>query len=195
MSALAKDDYLTVQEYLARERDAETKSEYWNGRMLAMAGGTFLHDILSGNVGGMLRNQLAARPCYAFTSDMKVRIEKANLFRYPDVSALCGPIDFFDKTRDSYCNPALIVEVLSPSTAAYVRREKFSLYALIDSLREYLLVAQDRIEVELHRREPNGRWSSISYDAAEDVVTLESVGCELLVRDIYAKAEPPEVGP
>lgn len=190
MSALARQDYLTVQEYLAREREAETRSEYWNGRVVAMAGGTSAHDIIGNNIRALLWTQFRGRPCIMYGDNMKVGVERANLFRYPDASALCGPVAFFDRTQDAYCNPAPIVEVLSPSTAAYVRREKFALFALIDSLREYLLVAQDRIEVELHRREPDGRWSTVAHDAPEDVVTLESIGCELLVRDIYEKAEP-----
>src|SRR4051794_39152274 len=115
MSVLAsRADFVTAEEYLVRERAAPTKSEYFNGVMVAMAGVTANHDTIAVNVVSSLNFQLRGRPCRVFSSDMKVRIERANTFRYPDASALCGPIAFHDRVRDGYGNPAFICEILSP---------------------------------------------------------------------------------
>lgn len=190
MSAIPKTEpYLTPEEYLRRERAAEFKSEYFNGYVVAMAGATHAHNRLAGNFSGLLYRQLRGRPCEALGSDMKLRIEKANLFRYPDLSAFCGPIDYYDAIRDAYCNPALIVEVLSPGTENYDRTEKFALYRLVDSLREYVLVAQDRVEVEVHRKQPDGRWNATVFTELCDVARLEFVGCDLSLAELYEKVE------
>ena len=112
MSAIAKlEPYLTPEEYLIRERAAEHKSDYFNGYVVAMAGATYHHNIIAGTVNAALIGPFRGRPCISFPADMKVRIDRANLFRYPDVSAVCGAIDFFDDEQDVYCNPAVIVEV------------------------------------------------------------------------------------
>ena len=190
MSALRQPrDILTADEYLRRERLAPFKSEYVNGQVYAMAGGTLRHDLISGNIYRKLGNQLERKPCMVFGSNAKVRIDKANVFRYPDVSGLCGPIVHHDAEKDAYCNPSLIVEVLSPSTEALDRGEKFNLYRLLDSFVEYLLVRQDRMEVELVSRESVHQWTSTIYNEAADVVTLRTLGCTLTLEDIYEKVE------
>lgn len=192
MSALSRSaDLHSPAEYLVRERAAEHRSEYLNGVIVAMAGVSFAHDIISGNVQRHLGNQLADRPCYVFSSDMKVRIERANLFRYPDVSAVCGPVLFHDDVQDAYENPALIVEVLSPSTERYDRTEKFALYRFLDSLTEYLLIAQDRHHAELFRSHPGGQWSEQTYASPEDLIVLESIGCTVRVGQLYEKVPLP----
>ncbi len=192
MSALSRSaDLPSPAEYLARERVAEHRSEYLNGVIVAMAGVTFAHDIISGNVQRHLGNQLADRPCFVFSSDMKVRIERANLFRYPDVSAVCGPVLFHDEVQDAYENPTLIVEVLSPGTERYDRTEKFALYRLLDSLTEYLLIAQDRCHAELFRSQPGGQWTEQTYTSPEDFIILESIGCTLRLGKLYEKVPLP----
>ncbi len=192
MSALSRAaDLPSPVEYLARERAAEHRSEYLNGVIVAMAGVTFAHDIISGNVQRHLGNQLADRPCFVFSSDMKVRIERANLFRYPDISAVCGPVLFHDEVHDAYENPALIVEVLSPSTERYDRTEKFALYRFLDSLNEYLLIAQDRCFAELFRSQPGGQWTEQTYTSPEEFIILESIGCTLRLGKLYEKVPLP----
>ncbi len=181
-------DILTADEYLRIERLAETKSEYVNGKVYAMAGGSMNHGRLARNISSALSSQLRGRPCEVFNSDIKVRIDKANAFRYPDLSGLCGPIIHHDGERDAYCNPALIVEVLSPSTAAFDRGEKFNLYRLLDTFVEYLLVRQDCMEVELFSRESTQEWTSVIYNEAADVITLKSLNCTLTLEEIYDKA-------
>jgi Uma2 family endonuclease len=177
----------TPEEYLARERAATERSEYVNGVIVAMAGGTFAHDLIKSNVKRLIGNQLVGRPCFVFSSDMKVRIDRANLFRYPDASALCGPMQFHDAEQDAYGNPALIVEVLSPGTERYDRTEKFALYRFLDSFIEYLLIAQDRREAQLFRREPDGQWSSEIFTGPHETIALESISCTLRLGDLYDK--------
>jgi Uma2 family endonuclease len=157
MSALRQPLQLfTAEDYLRRERTASFKSEYVNGHVYAMAGASINHNRISANVLSGLRTRLRSRPCEVLGSDMKVRVDKANVFRYPDVSGLCGPILFHDKTQDAHCNPSFIVEVMAPSTELLDRGEKFTLYRLLDSLREYMLVWQDRLRVELFVRNEEG---------------------------------------
>jgi len=177
----------TAEEYLLLERAAEFKSEFVNGQIYAMSGANVNHNRIAGNILRLLGNQLRSRPCEAFGSDMKVRINKANVFRYPDASGLCGPILFHDKVQDAYCNPSAIVEVLSPSTELLDRGEKFTLYRLLDTLVEYVLVQQDRVEVEVFTRDTEGRWSSIIYNEPADSFPLPSIGCTLTLAEIYEK--------
>lgn len=180
---------LTPEEYLDRERNAPFKSEYVNGEVYAMAGGTWSHGEIAGNILASFKAQLRHRPCRAVGSDVKVRVDKANVFLYPDVSALCGPILTHDKSRDAYCNPAIIVEVLSPSTEAYDRGEKFRLYRLLDSLFEYVMVRQDRVEVEVWTRGVDGTWTATIYNEPADVIPLRTLDCTLTLADIYEKVE------
>jgi Uma2 family endonuclease len=184
MSALRQPRHLlTPEEYLERERRAELRSEYVNGEIRAMAGGTWNH------AHAALAVQLRGRPCTVAGSDMKVRIDKANVFLYPDISGLCGPILNHDKSRDAYCNPSVIVEVLSPATEAYDRGPKFALYRLLDSLFEYLLVRQDRIEVEVFTRGGDGCWTSVIYNEPADRIDLRTLDCSLTLADIYERVE------
>ena len=190
MSALRKPQtHVTSEEYLRQERLADFKSEYVNGEVYAMAGGTQNHAEISSNILVSLKQQLRDRPCRAFSSELKVRIDKANIFRYPDVSGLYGPILHHDKARDAYCNPAVIIEVLSPSTEAYDRGEKFRLYQLLDSLFEYILVSQERVEVEVFTRGSDRLWSSVVYNEAADSFPLRTLSCTLTLADIYEKVE------
>ncbi|MEA3209089.1 MAG: hypothetical protein QOE70_2146 [Chthoniobacter sp.] len=203
MSRLSrKADFVSAEEYLVRERAAPTKSEYFNGDIVAMAGVTANHDTIAVNVlcllGSQLRDRpcgvfssdmMRGRPCRVFSSDMKVRIERANAFRYPDTSALCGPVAFHDRVRDGYCNPAFICEVLSPGSAAYDLTDKFALYRLIDSFVEYLVVAQDRCWAQLFRRSNAGGWECSEFTNADEVITLDSIGCTLRVSEVFDKVE------
>jgi Uma2 family endonuclease len=188
MSALRQPlDLITAEEYLVRERLAPFKSEYVNGLIYNMAGASVNHNRISGNIFARLSTHLRSRPCEVFNSDMKVRIDKANVFRYPDVSGLCGPILFHDKAQDTYCNPSVIVEVMSPSTELLDRGEKFTLYRLLESLREYVLVWQDRMRVELFVKGPMGEWIATVFNEASDELFVRSVDCRLTLAEIYEK--------
>lgn len=180
---------LTAEEYLEAERRASIKSEYVNGDVTAMAGASSNHDAICTSIGIIIGSQLRGRPCRTFTSDFKVRIDKANSFRYPDVSGLCGPVLYHDSTHDAYCNPAVIFEVLSPSTEAFDRGEKFRLYRLLDSLFEYVLVRQDRVEVEVWTRGNEGVWTCVIYNERTDSFPLRTLDCTINLGDIYEKVE------
>jgi Uma2 family endonuclease len=181
--------FITPEQYLEIERQAEYKSEYLNGEMFAMSGGTAPHNIIGWNILGELRDQLRKRPCVAFTSDQRVQVEATGLYTYPDVAALCGEPRFLDETQDTLLNPSLIVEVLSPSTEAYNRGRKFAHYKKIESLMEYLLVSSQEMQADLFRRRADGLWVLSSAEKPEDAVELSSIDCRLVLADIYEKVE------
>ena len=178
---------ITADQYLLDERQADSRREYVNGRVYAMAGGSRAHSLIAGNFLRIVGNQLVGRPCEVYNSDMKVRIEKANVFRYPDLSALCGPMMPYDEHEDVLCNPNVLVEVLSDSTEAYDRGDKFALYRLLDSLVDYVLVDQKKIEVEVHHRVGPGKWSSVVLNEPKDEIELKSIGCKIKLSDLYDK--------
>src|SRR5207302_572820 len=142
MSAVPK-PLLSPQEYLARERLADFRSEFYRGEMFTMAGGSPRHSLIKTNLLGELRNALKGRPCTAYDSDLRIRVSATGLYTYPDASVLCGELQFDDEHRDTVLNPALLAEVLSDSTEAYDRGKTFTHYRQIVSLQEYLLVSQD----------------------------------------------------
>src|SRR5512141_3094593 len=149
---------LTPEQYLGIERSAEIRSEYYNGRMYAMSGGTHPHAIVNGNLGSELRIALKKSPCLVTTSAMRVRVNKTGLYTYPDIVVVCDPPQYGDGRHDTVLNPGLIVEVLSPSTEAYDRGFKFAQYRALESLQEYALVSQSEPRIEIFRRQPSGDW-------------------------------------
>lgn len=183
--------FLTPEQYLEIERKAEFKSEYFNGEMFAMAGAREAHNLIVANAVGELRQQFRSRPCRVYPSDMRVRVKPGGLFTYPDVIALCGEPRFIDDQRDTLLNPQVIVEVLSPSTEGYDRGRKFEHYKAIESLREYVLIASDRVHADLYSRQTDGRWVLTSADSLEESLTLESVDAHLRLGDLYEKVELP----
>src|SRR5437879_6199480 len=170
--------FLTPEQYLEIERKAEFRSEYFRGEMFAMAGATEPHNMIAGNVFGQARQQLRSGPCRAYHADMRIRTA-TGLNTYPDIVIVCAPLQFLDDTRDTLRNPAVIVEVLSPSTEAYDRGRKFEHYRSIESLREYLLIASDRMSAMLYRRQSEHEWLSITVTAPDGVVELESAQCRI----------------
>ena len=185
--------YYTPEEYLALERRAEFKSEYIDGRIVAMTGASEPHNAITGNVYHQLRVRFHGGPCRAYIGDMRVRIRNGRRYTYPDVVAVCGERRFADEARDTLINPSLIVEVLSPSTEAYDRGEKFLHYRALESLQEYVLVAQDRMLVERFVR--SGKfWALTTVSDLDGCVELTSVGCTIPLRDIYENVEFPQPG-
>src|SRR5438045_3140164 len=140
--------YLTPDRYLAIEREADYKSEYFGGEMFMMAGASEQHNLITTNVVREFSTQLKGRPCKAYANDMRVKVAPTGLFTYPDVVVACGDIHFDDEQKDTLTNPTVIIEVLSKSTEAYDRGEKFVHYRRLDSLQEYLLVSQDQYRIE-----------------------------------------------
>lgn len=176
-------------EYLRWERQAESRSEYHAGQVFAMAGASRRHHRIVTNLSTALSVQLKFRPCNNYSSDMRVRIGNAERYVYPDIVATCGREEFEDDQQDVLLNPLLIIEVLSPSTEAYDRGDKFRYYQTISSLREYVLVSQDRRCFEVYRQQPDGRWLDESRSMPPLTLRLESVDCVLTEAEVYAKVE------
>jgi len=186
MSSLP-DYYLSPEEYLSLERRAEFKSEYVDGVMYAMAGSSVRHNLIAANVIITIGAQLRNRPCRVFPSDLKVRVPNSKRFFYPDVSIVCGEIQFADDERDVVLNPVVIVEVLSDSTAAFDRGKKFQSYQQIESLREYLLVSQDEFVVEHFLRQDDGHWLYTKAAGLDGAIPVPTVECRLALADVYSK--------
>lgn len=189
---------MTEAEYLAIERAAERKSEFFAGEMFAMAGVSRAHNLIVTNLIAELRDQLRKRECEVYPSEMKVRVLKGGMFAYPDVVVVCGEPQLLDSHGDVLLNPTLVVEVLSPSTAAYDRGVKAFYYRRLPSLREYVLIEQDRLLVELYQRtnDTARKWTVEASDNLADTIKLNSIGCELTLASIYEKvALDPTVPP
>ena len=188
MSSAAARTYLTPEEYISFERKATTKHEYLKGQITAMSGASRAHSFITGDIFGELRDQLKGQKCEVHSSDMRVRIHSTNSYFYPDVVVACEEPNFEDNIFDTLLNPRVVVEVLSPSTEAYDRGEKFELYQQLDSLQEYLLVSQDQVRVE-HYIYQETEWIRSEYQELDDVVPLRSIECELRLRDVYSRTE------
>ncbi len=181
--------FITPEEYLAIERKAEYKSEYFNGEMFAMAGASERHVLIVTNVVAELRGQLRRRPCTVYSTDLRVRVSPTGLYTYPDVVVVCGQPQFADDQRDTLLNPTLIVEVLSESTKDYDRGGKFEHYRSLASLNEYVLIAQDKHHVEHFVRQPDNRWLLSETNRLEDTIHLSSIDCDLALAEVYDKVE------
>ncbi|MCU0446894.1 MAG: Uma2 family endonuclease [Microscillaceae bacterium] len=182
----------TRAEYLAREEEAEHKSEYHNGEILAMSGGSLYHNIISVNFVTGLKNGLKGKTCRPFNSDMKLEIASANHYVYPDAMVVCGKVQLSEGRNDMLLNPSLIAEVLSPSTMAYDRGDKFRKYLTISTLLEYVMIFQEEYRVEVYFRESSSRWIFSVYEGLEAVVNLASIDLKISMADIYEGVENEE---
>jgi Uma2 family endonuclease len=183
-------ELLTPAEYLEIERHSEIKHEYIDGRMVAMSGANEPHVTIAVNVATSLKNQMRGRDCRVYMADMRVKIDPSGRYTYPDVAAVCGERRFEDAEVDTLLNPSVIVEVLSDSTQAYDRGEKFDHYRKIESLREYVLVTQNSMRVDRYELR-DGQWVFSALTAAEERLALPSIGCEISLADIYEVVEFP----
>ena len=175
----------TYEDYVRFEGESQTRHEYINGDIVAMAGGSPDHAGVTANVIAALSLQLRGRPCRVFSPDLKIRIAIANVATYPDVSVVCGhpELDPEDANGHTILNPVLIVEVLSPSTAAYDLGEKFGFYKLIPSLREYVVIDHAEPRMAVWRRGPHEVWSADEITSGE--ARLVSIDCTLALAEIY----------
>jgi Uma2 family endonuclease len=178
---------LSPQEYLAQERQAEFKSEYYQGEMFAMAGASEAHNLIMSNVIQTLGLQLKQRDCRVYPSDMRVKVNALGKYTYPDVVVVCGRGSFEDERKDILLNPVLIVEILSPSTEAYDRGRKFEHYQYIKSLAEYILITADAFRIEQYIRQTDWTWTYHEFHDERDAVDLPAIGCQLALGDVYAK--------
>ena len=182
---------LTSAEYLVLERQSEIRNEYFKGETFAMAGASRRHNQITANVVWILGNQLVDRICSVYPSDMKVKVEKLNKYTYPDVLIVCQNQQFEDEHQDVLLNPVVIMEVLSDSTEAYDRGDKFIHYQHIPSLVEYMLISQKSVQVEKFMRQLDNAWVYSKYLEMGDEIHLTAVACILTIREIYAKVINP----
>jgi Uma2 family endonuclease len=186
--------YLTPEQYLKIEREAEHKSEYFKGEMFPMAGGTLNHARIVDDVLTSLNVQLLqARRCEISSSDLRLQVPPDGLYTYPDIVVFCGKPRFADPRRDTITDATAIIEVLSPSTGNYDRGFKFEQYRQLASLNDYVVIAQDRVHVEHSVRREEG-WMLRETSDLEAVIELPSIGCRFRLRDAYSRVEFEETG-
>ncbi|MEO5925765.1 MAG: Uma2 family endonuclease [Bryobacteraceae bacterium] len=191
MSASAQ-PRLTPEQYLAIERAAEFRSEYYDGVMYAMSGGSSYHSHITGNLAGEFRDALKKRPCLVMPNDMRVRVGQGRLYCYPDLVIACEPRKFADDQKDTLLNPTVIVEVLSPSTESYDRGAKAAQYRTIPSLQAYALVSQDQAHVEIYHRHSTGEWLLTDVDGLDGIChfpELAGARVSIPMAEIYDKVE------
>ncbi len=187
-SAQRRPEEYTAPEYLSFERASlDIKHEYIQGRIVAMAGASRAHNLIASNIVWRLGNQLERTGCETYASDMRVRT--AATYTYPDVVVVCGEPEFEDREVDTLLNPTVIFEVLSPSTEAWDRGEKFFHYRALPSIKDYLVVAQDRMRIEHYTRRAGGGWTLHDATAPEERIRVESIGCELTVSEIFQRVQ------
>jgi Uma2 family endonuclease len=177
--------YISPEDYLEGERVSPIKHEYRRGHVYAMTGAKKPHIIISVNLASLLNNHLRESPCLVLSSDIKVRLEEANCYYYPDVAVTCDERDTIS-IEDFILYPSLIVEVLSPSTAAFNRGEKFADYQTASSLQEYVLITQSEIKIECFRLNVEGNWVSHIYRQG-DTVEFISANFSCAISEIYQK--------
>ncbi|MGK7905220.1 MAG: Uma2 family endonuclease [Hormoscilla sp.] len=176
--------YISPEEYLEGEKISPIKHEYREGEVYAMSGVSKAHDKIAGNLFAMLRSHTRGKGCRVYTPDMKVRVEAADVFYYPDVKVTCDARDDRNPDEQFIRYPRLIVEVLSPTTQAFDRGDKFADYRLLETLQEYVLISQKKMSVECFRRNAEGRWVLYTYGSGEEV-HLASVDFRCPIADIY----------
>ena len=182
--------FYTPEDYLIFEREAETRHEFLDGEIYQMAGESLLHSRICVNLSGEVRHQLKGKSCEALSPNMKVRAASASLFAYPDLTIVCGEPVFHDAKKDVLTNPQVIFEVLSPSTADYDRTVKFQKYRMgNETLTDYILVSQDKPFVEHFVKQTDNNWIYRSYGDIADVSRIETIECELSLREIYDRIE------
>jgi len=194
--ATARAPRLTPEEYLEHERRAEVRSEYLDGEVFAMSGASREHGLIATNLTRELSLQLKGRPCETFTADMRVKVSAISLYTYPDVVVACGELVFEGEEPDTLLNPTLIVEVLSASTEAYDRGNKFKHYRQIPSLQEYVLVSQEQPQVERFVRRGDGEewvWSAVT--GLEATAHFASIDCRVPLAEIYDRVAFPDPEP
>ncbi|MBA3631643.1 MAG: Uma2 family endonuclease [Acidobacteria bacterium] len=187
MSALPKPIY-NADEYLALEESAEYRSQFYNGEIFAMAGTSRKHNVIAMNVASSLHFQLRNRPCEIYQNDMRVKVGE-NFYTYPDIVVVCGEPQIERKHGENLLNPIVLIEVLSPSTERFDRGEKARLYRLMPSLKEYILISQDKPYIEHFVRQENGGWLLTESAEITEVLQIPTISCELNLSDIYARID------
>lgn len=184
---------MSDEEYLAFERASESRHEYLDGQIYAMAGESPEHSTICFNLAAILKPQIRKKNCRGFSPNMKVQTSRSGLYSYPDAMVVCGEPIFLDKHRDVLLNPKVIIEVLSPSTESYDRGRKFFRYQKIKTLSDYLLIAQDEPLIEHFARLPNQRWELSFTSELADSVHITSIDCLLPMAEVYDQIVLPAI--
>ncbi|MGI8668644.1 MAG: Uma2 family endonuclease [Aridibacter sp.] len=183
-----KKEHFTDKDYLEFERNADTKHEFRNGKIVAMAGASDMHNVISSNIYGEIYIKLKGSECRPFSSDMRVKAETGSYF-YPDIVITCGEREFEDEENDVLINPKVIVEVLSKSTKLKDRNEKFDSYLKLESLTDYVLVEQNEMRIEHYFRTDENEWKFRLLENAEDELVFNSINCKVFLNEIYTEVE------
>ena len=190
MFALPKRKYISPEDYLKMEEVSPVKHEYFDGEIFQMAGASDNHNTLAMNVAAELHQQLKKRDCKVYQNDMRLYIEKEEIYVYPDIMVVCGkPKIKKYKSLDNILNPVLIVEVLSSSTADYDKGAKFEQYRTIESFKEYILVSQDTKQITRYTKQKNGSWVLMDFIGDKTEIELVSIDCKLTMDDVYDKVD------
>jgi Uma2 family endonuclease len=179
----------TPAEYLTLERTSAYRSEYFQGEIFAMAGGTPRHSLIQTNLTGELRQALKGNSCTTYNSNLRILVDQTGLYTYPDASIVCGPLEIAEGQPDVVLNPTVLFEVLSVSTEASDRGQKFGNYRQIESLREYVLVSQKEILVERFQRNSDNSWTLTESRGIDSQMALTSVGITIPLMEIYDKVD------
>ncbi len=189
---------LPIDQYLSFEQESEVRYEYHFGGVYAMAGGTIRHSILCSNIAGLLRSKVleSGKNCIAFNSEIKLEIERANRYVYPDAAVICGKINESPTISGAVRNPRVIVEVISESSADYDRGAKMRYYLSLPTVKEYLLIDQDQVHVTLYRKQEESNLGSFHYaDGLDSSIELKSIGVTLSLAQLYQNVGPSDATP
>src|SRR3989454_10341355 len=176
---------ISAEQYLEIERFSETRHEFLDGVVYAMAGESPDHSTICFNLASIIGSQIRDKPCRGFSPNMKVRAGIGGLFAYPDLMIVCGEAKFHDEQGDVLLNPTVIFEVLSPSTEKYDRGEKFRRYQQIESLQDYVMVSQDQARIEHHHRQTDGMWTATEVKGLDEGLVLSSIDCRIPLAEAY----------
>ena len=179
----------SIAEYLALEEVADYKSEYLDGEIIPMAGGSTNHNQIALNISSLFNFAFRKLDYYVYMGDVRLWIPQKRIYTYPDVMVVAGEPEYFPDRKDTILNPVFIIEVLSSSTNKYDRQGKFNYYRTIPTFREYLLVEQDQIGVEHYSKTDNKQWSLREYDSEDKAFVLNSIDFTLTLEDLYHKVQ------
>ena len=183
-----KYNYISPEEYLARERISPTKNEYFDGGIFAMSGASYAHNIIFSNLFTTLGNALKGKPCFPFGSDFRVHVRENGLYTYPDISIVCKDADVIDdEYKDNLLNPSVLIEILSKSTRDYDKGRKFFLYKSIPTLQEYILIDSLNILVKIFRRNKDNSWTLTEYTKEFNSFDILTINLTVQMNDVYEK--------
>ena len=187
--SFAESQHISDTDYLADERNAINKHEFYKGEVYAMSGASIKHNLIFSNVFGILSSKLFGADCMVFGSDLRIHIPQNSLYTYPDISIVCGRIETLDSNFDTIINPAVIIEILSASTRDYDKGSKFTLYRDIPSLKEYILIDSEQVSVEKFIRNNDGSWKLTEHKYQSEQFTINTIETILKLEDVYKSIE------